>query len=743
MLLVFTLFICAFTQTVPSLTDANPTQLFDQEYAGLTLFTKAIGTTAIQLLISLTTKSSLNNPWVGIGFGDTMLSSEFVICQNQDDQTSIIGYQPTSSYNAPIPYPSDTKPSTYDHITFKNKSILACSFKRDLIVKDSKYKELSLNSLPIVWAFNTNNNAKFQVHEAQGSTKVNIATGIATESTSIPKLKLYHGYGMIFVWLGLLPGGILIVRYFKHIRYWKNFKVFTAVTSILCIFTFILFARSEIGNKSSVGYVHRITGYGITLLIILQFTIGIFKGVSLEFGFKRSFLKQLHLFLGVFLMLVSIWQIGGGIELLYPWSNMNNRISLLWLMYFILIDIWAIVFVAMQVHTQLLDFNKDYNEYGKYMDVEDGDVELETYTWKSLDEAIKKGKFLVVANHWVYDISKWMKGHPGGTGVLYRVNGTDISNDFFREAGYDADELVSKTYTQKAKNNNRKVFKFFSPKPTDQTQDQMELLRAEQISSLYTVQSDEPLEYFTVEDASAIRKARQKHVHTPLAIGKLSKLVIGKLIQPQSPGTAFRHIQTGNMIFDREEYRRYALTDFRDVTVTGSNKPAFRLRFCLLYPHDVRQDMPNAFIPGNNIEIQIRNKHGHYISRYYTPICGDLHAFEIIVRVVEGGEMSTYLASQEAGYNQFKIRGPFGFPHFGVPTQFGFVDLPSHVYFISAGSGITPCLQILSNLYLPVNHTLKAVYPYAAELGDEINVNINDVLLILYHMYDGMQVLVH
>ena len=43
---------------------------------------------------------------------------------------------------------------------------------------------------------------------------------------------------------------------------------------------------------------------------------------------------------------------------------------------------------------------------------------------------------LVVGNgHYVYDISKWITSHPGGQLILHAVNGTDITNDYFHEAG--------------------------------------------------------------------------------------------------------------------------------------------------------------------------------------------------------------------------------------------------------------------------------------------------------------------
>lgn len=71
---------------------------------------------------------------------------------------------------------------------------------------------------------------------------------------------------------------------------------------------------------------------------------------------------------------------------------------------------------------------------------------LPQYTWESLNKEITtKGRLYVVANRkYVYDVSSWINSHPGGKLILYSVAGTDISNDYFHEAGFDAEEFTPK-----------------------------------------------------------------------------------------------------------------------------------------------------------------------------------------------------------------------------------------------------------------------------------------------------------
>lgn len=51
-----------------------------------------------------------------------------------------------------------------------------------------------------------------------------------------------------------------------------------------------------------------------------------------------------------------------------------------------------------------------------------------------------------------------------------------------------------------------------------------------------------------------------------------------------------------------------------------------------------------------------------HVSRYYTPINGNILAFEIIVINKPDGVLTPSLTKQRPGNRQFKIRGPFGRP---------------------------------------------------------------------------------
>jgi NAD(P)H-flavin reductase len=101
--------------------------------------------------------------------------------------------------------------------------------------------------------------------------------------------------------------------------------------------------------------------------------------------------------------------------------------------------------------------------------------------------------------------------------------------------------------------------------------------------------------------------------------------------------------------------------------------------------------------------------------------------------------MSTYLLKQRVGERQCKIRGPFGDPLLSPskPLSFGSnVWIPSKIYYICGGSGLTPFLQLLSSLILPILEPLLVVATYNKTRPDEIELTSGDTVVIKDHFYD-------
>jgi hypothetical protein len=325
---------------------------------------------------------------------------------------------------------------------------------------------------------------------------------------------------------------------------------------------------------------------------------------------------------------------------------------------------------------------------------------------------------LVVGNgKYVYDISKWIDSHPGGQIILHAVNGTDITNDVFHESEYDVDEFNEKGGKER-KHTEHELLKRANHIQREAIsmdgESGVRNLSPIDVTSL-ALKIDDEIDMGLNPSISSIDwkfiiRSRKTHVHSRLALERLSGLIVGEIQgnysdMDKSTDTIFGD---NEIIFDEYEYRRYALTSKKVESPHNSTRKVVRLRFCTLYPFSTRLDQPVEFQPGQCIEIQARLSTGERISRYYTPVAGDLNAFEILVRYKFEGKMSQYFENSIPGERQFKIRGPFGnnFLKFSHQESLDMCDYEK-IYFFGGGSGITPALQILNCLYMSVNQRLK------------------------------------
>jgi hypothetical protein len=387
-------------------------------------------------------------------------------------------------------------------------------------------------------------------------------------------------------------------------------------------------------------------------------------------------------------------------------------------LYFGLLTAWVIAFVSAAVYFYIkgkrMRGNKDAYRMvltdEMNVQVEKNFEKLRGFTWESLGKAIDDGEMLVVGNgSYVYDISRWVLSHPGGQLILQAVNGTDITNDYFHEAGFDANEFNPKAPAPKQIQRTPPMIVEGLSRADLIAANRASLLipQNHMVNSIIQNQGTIRVSQFSEDDWLAIQRARRTHVHTRQAIQKLATLVVGKLITgtsiPQSLPLRGNWIEAKP--FDPFEYRRYALTSAKVESSPSASRPIVRFRFCNLYPYDIRENERLAFESGEAIEIQIRLSNGERISRYYTPLNGDMNGFEILVKISPFGKMSHYLFNSVIGQKQFKIRGPFGRPL--LANSDNITEEFESIYYFSGGSGITPCLQLLQALYLGVSSPLK------------------------------------
>ncbi|KAI8799769.1 heme peroxidase [Cladochytrium replicatum] len=453
-----------------------------------------------------------------------------------------------------------------------------------------------------------------------------------------------------------------------------------------------------------------------------------------------------------------------------------------------------------------------------------GMVSRRRFTWKQLDDAIKAGEQLIVgAGRYVYDISSWVPSHPGGRAILYTVMGTDVTNDFFNElttfdagaftakednggvalpassAGYGEfrpdrawiDKLVNDAGVDAQTNEKtpvRGTIKELSP--NDDAYKHIATLKET---------------FLTNEEWKALQKSRRTHQHGKTAFKKITSLMVGEIVQ--ADGRPLNPLQGGEdrlAPFDPSEYRRYALV--RKELLTSKNgkstTPVYLCRFALLYPYTSRRDNEpeDDFSAGQCVEIQVGvetssgggEKKPEYISRYYTPISGNLRSFEVMIKVRPGGKLTPMFTKSDRvliGVKQFKVRGPYGKPlnpqsvslarpasqplppvpaymgapfnpslhmlspdHLRIlagltprtscpistpPSPTAHYDRWTRLIFISAGSGLAPYLQILRHHFLPAPAILYAYLPTTPTSRDQPSLEPGDSVLVASHTNDG------
>ncbi|KAL2916200.1 hypothetical protein HK105_204291 [Polyrhizophydium stewartii] len=758
--------------------------------------------------------ANILNMWIGFGWGSSMLNSDsMIVWANPNTKTpTVIEGIPSGWYSPPVA--SDDKILRFQGMTQQIVgNAMVVEFRRPTRPSTgSLHAQIDINAPQRhIWAFNPNPNpaseSGWKDHHGphRGGYKITYATG-EDENTDPDSIiaKRIHGMAMAITWTFVFPSSIYYTRYFRSVSGWL--LVHMALQSIgagVGVIGFAIYIITTLGNNfggsvntSLIFRPHSILGLCITVGTLVQGVFGIFNRLSLSsesMNVDRSrfgIVRFVHNWLGRLLVVAAFAQVGLGVQTLYPLSETKFRGAGAWIAYVIVVSFWVLLFMGTDVYyqyrlanvTQKLVVGKDGKKKivsglgkasggGSYAAVPGAQMsaqdqlneaslrarpDLTPFTWGDIDENTRSGNLLVVANgRYVYSINSWIHSHPGGQIILHSVAGTDITNDYFNEAGFDAEAFVPQPRTA-AQTHGRAL-------PPARSTDAASAAASSvggNSSITLTVQEraapsvDKQLNTFAnmaaMDEAEwqTVVRARRTHVHTRLAIAKLSTLLVGELVaadkrrslRPAAGAGDPSGFGAGDDIpHEPLEYRRYALVSSVCETPTGTLTPVFRLKFCILFPHDTRAGEPEQFEPGQCIEIQARVG-GKYVSRYFTPINGNLGGFEVLVKLAPKGGLTPFLVKQKPGDRQFKIRGPFGAPFVRpdvalVPTSPNWCY--ERIVAICGGSGLAPALQLIQMLLLPTFVPLSVWQAYTATHPDEITLNEGDWVMAREHYFDG------
>ncbi|KAJ3192957.1 hypothetical protein HK101_005686 [Irineochytrium annulatum] len=744
---------------------------------------------------------SLSNAWAGIGFGRSMLTADFVVMHANPNVAGGVALQnmvSTGAYQAPVVNPRsnalmNAPVGSPPHVSFIGQGVIMAEFRRLTKAQDAAHATIpAVAEADVIWAYNMNPKAtpaeKWKTFHGNNRGSYRLFFQGNGEAGPTMEQSLYakkvHGVGMFIVWQLILPFGVYWARYARSIArinaHWMWIHIVIQSVGSLAVIGLFLYVVASLQVNSNFGpssYIyllprpHPILGWIIVISVLIQVTFGVFNRLGLQvevLAENRRTFQLLHDWFGRLLLVASVSQVALGINTLFPWPDTlpsyYNRGFYLWIAYFAFSAFWLLAFLLTELYWMMRVANSDRglafsktNKVGKFnksgvdpqlallqaaskrMPEKSPLMEmsapgrtiptLNTFTWNDIDRALIDGHMLVVANgRYVYDINQWIWSHPGGQIILYAVAGTDITNDYFHEAGFDADAFVPAQIARKGGNRRLPAGPVGGGQPMMRPPPNM--------AGMPTPPPQQAFPSLSEAEWRQVVRARRPHVHSRLAIEKLSTLIVGELV---GEGNTPAYSEADGALFSPLEFRRYALVDSVIVSGNRTMKPVFRLKFCILYPHDTRANEPKAFLPGQCVEMQAKIGHT-YVSRYFTPYTGSPACFECYVKLDQAGEFTPNLLRQKIGDRQIRVRGPFGTPMVHPDRLLDPITGERtfrRTLFITAGSGLAPALQMAEYLFLPTFVPLYVYQGYDPVNADEIELREGDWVISRSHLFDG------
>ncbi|KAJ3274698.1 hypothetical protein HDV01_002220 [Terramyces sp. JEL0728] len=725
-----------------------------------------------------TPNTTVEGIWFGMAFGQSMLTGEFLIayCKEGETKPTVIEAVNPGGYAPPIASPNNKVFNlvSMTQVCDLGRNVAIVEFTRLTSPNDGLHRNLDVTRIPQLWAFNLQpdpagkNGWMYWHGKYRGRTFINYLSSDINLSISDGLFeKRVHAISMATIWLFLFPISIFVTRYFKFLNQWMKIHIYIqglgSFIGVLASALYVFLSLPENISNTNYGTIlrpHSLLGIFVVAFTYVQGFFGIANRMSLKLesiNIDRSrfwWVSTVHHWLGRSLLLAAFIQAGLGLNVLFPWEEAKFRGLLAWILYFIDISFWVIVYVVAEIYKQyrlqLPGFR--YEKIGNRLKKMNGNAEplipkeqnLKSYTWKEIGEALQNGDWLVVAEgKYVIRIDSWINSHPGGALILNSVAGTDITQDYFNESGFDIESFIPK---QNQKANKKKAY---TPVTAEVSKRGSMASNSQRPTFKHDMDLDPSL--ITETEWKHVLRARRTHVHSRLAIQKLSQLVVGEI------STNKDEVQ-----FDIYEPRRYAIV--AKTLESKSDTPIYRIKFSILYPFDIRVNQPRI-LPGQSVLIRYF-KNGKYHQNYYTPINSELNTFEIFVKSYADGNVSRFLCDQEPGDRQFQISGPFGDPIVDpmmslsssnrsgsantMNNRFSSMDSRNSLSFhsmvqanydtiicITGGTGYSVSLALIHSLLLPTNVPLQTWQNYIPENRDEVFVTSGDYLMVFSHYYDG------
>ncbi|KAI9002813.1 hypothetical protein BC832DRAFT_108576 [Gaertneriomyces semiglobifer] len=736
--------------------------------------------------------------WAGIGFGRSMLHANLLFLHANPESLKL---EFTEAKSIKFKDPSQVKNPivTTNNLTQIVNNTLVLGFSRPLVPKDTNdHWTIPFNEpVDIIWAFHPTSDPEvpnrlgepaYHSHN-RGRYVVNFSTGVGLpqDKDGIPMtFKHVHALGMVAAWMFLMPFAMFWARYMKTRRWWLWTHIILQTTVLVFTLTaFVVIVRHIMDstpkrvpkNLQQHRQTHPQFGFALVAMLCVQHLLGVCNGLALRFEWINVYKKMIgrvHDWHGRILILLGFVQCGLGLEVLYPKELLYARGRGAWVVYIILVSFWVALFIGMEVRRVLLNRKSESSgprivtgwyavgkstltraqvgqDRGNSLQVRSTEIvqkqskleKVKVFTWKEVNQSVLDGTILVASGEHVYDITQWVKSHPGGQIIMYTVAGTDITNDFF---------ALQKSVAPDGKSNSDKSI-FRNRQNTMSRRTKGDANGLDETEYKYLVRS------------------RVTRLHSTQAIEKLSTMVVGRINEANHTSC--------------DEYRRYALV------------AATRVGNAMLFKfHTVWSGTATALpiVPGSQFEMSTR-MNNVFVTKRVTPIHGTMECFECVLCGED--RITKWFMGMKAGVRQIKIRGPilaYKSPtnttapltlsmisnapsglDLALPNPRGFnggravststnasatpktvarltpwwhsprtsiaqsPDSPPRRILILTENfcAVSFALQTLSHILLPLHQPLVVRYAYASDKPEELDLKVGDVVKAEKHTFDG------
>lgn len=179
-----------------------------------------------------------------------------------------------------------------------------------------------------IWAFNENGDLREQRHDEKGIKEIDfLSSSVGDTLTSEEQKYVAHGAIMFVAWGVLVPIGVFFARYGKRIKGW--FWVHVSANSLAVTFVIagaaIAFAKFESEDE----FVHQQVGITLLAASVVHILSGVVKP-SWQTHYKaRMAWGVAHRFVGRAILLMSVWNIYTGLQLIQAFVGNTQTLQVL------------------------------------------------------------------------------------------------------------------------------------------------------------------------------------------------------------------------------------------------------------------------------------------------------------------------------------------------------------------------------------------------------------------------------